>query len=125
MVTRTHGGRGPKVSAGNVSGESPIDYLGYGNGSRGRYSKPKVTTAGVYLHPHPPGGRHSPTALPCLLEFCYPHQDSIGLQPHPSGEISSGPGTYEFSDPQKRDFMIGRTLSHYKILSEIDRGGMG
>src|SRR3972149_5241599 len=27
----------------------------------------------------PPGQRHSSTAWPCLLEFRYPHQDSIGL----------------------------------------------
>ena len=29
--------------------------------------------------PNSPGGRHFSTALPRLLEFCYPHQDSLGL----------------------------------------------
>ena len=40
------------------------------------------------LHRHPPEHRHSSTALPCLLEFCYLHQDSIGLHsPILVGEI--------------------------------------
>ena len=61
---------------------------------------PDTRTAGLSLHTHPPGGRHSLTALPCLLEFCYPHQDSIGLHsPFPVGKFRADRGRTRMNFP--------------------------
>ncbi len=56
------------------------------------------------LHTHPPGGRHCSTASPRLLEFCYPHQDPVGLHsPILRGEICAGrrSDAEEFSYPSR------------------------
>ena len=61
---------------------------------------PDTRTAGVSLHTHPPGGRHSVTALPGLLEFCYPRQDSIGLhRPIPVGKFRADRGRTRMNFP--------------------------
>ena len=61
---------------------------------------PDTRTAGVPFHTHPPGGRHSSTAFPCLLEFCYPHQDSIRLHsPIPVGKFRADRGRTRMNFP--------------------------
>ena len=61
---------------------------------------PDTRTVGVSLHTHPSGGRHSSTALPCLLELCYPHRGSIGLHsPIPGGKIRTDRGQAPMNFP--------------------------